>query len=441
MKRIAMISEHASPLAALGGADCGGQNVYVDQLSRHLVNRGYRVDVFTRRDDPRLPEIVSHHGMRVVHVVAGPPERIRKEGLLPYMDSFTDYVLRFCRRHGRYDLVHANFFMSGMVAADIKLVLGTPFVMTFHALGRIRRLHQGDADGFPPERVAIEDRIVAEADRIIAECPQDVEDLVRLYDASRSKIVTIPCGFDAGEFAPMDKRAARMALGLDPDAWTVLQLGRMVPRKGVDDVIRALGWLRREFDISARLLVVGGESRQPDPAVTPELGRLAAVAEAEGVRDAVIFVGSRGRAELRTYYGAADVFVTTPWYEPFGITPLEAMACGRPVIGAAVGGIMYSVSDGETGFLVPPRAPRALAERLALLYQQPELTRALGERAVRRANTLFTWARVARLASRLYEEVTPARRRARVTGRLSARAATLSLRMPSARPRATAGSV
>ena len=118
------------------------------------------------------------------------------------------------------------------------------------------------------------------------------------------------------------------------------------------------------------------------------------------MRDAVILTGSRGRAELRTYYGAADVFVTTPWYEPFGITPLEAMACGRPVIGAAVGGIKYSVSDGETGFLVPPRAPRALAERLALLYRQPELTQALGERAVRRANTLFTWARVARLVSR-----------------------------------------
>jgi glycosyltransferase involved in cell wall biosynthesis len=162
--------------------------------------------------------------------------------------------------------------------------------------------------------------------------------------------------------------------------------------------------------------------------MTPEIGRLAAIADAEGVRDAVVFVGSRGRQELRTYYGAADVFVTTPWYEPFGITPLEAMACGRPVIGAAVGGIKYSVSHGETGFLVPPRSPGELAARLAQLYREPELAQALGERAVRRANTLFTWARVARLVSRLFEEVTPVRRRARVAGRLSARAATLSLR-------------
>src|SRR5438094_9414671 len=137
MKRVGMVSEHAWPLAMLGGVDAGGQNVYVGQLARHLTDAGYEVDVFTRRDDPALPEVVPWGGARVIHVPAGPPARVRKEELLPYMGPFTDFLVRFCGGLGSYDLVHANFFMSALVAADLKRALGTPFVVTFHALGRV----------------------------------------------------------------------------------------------------------------------------------------------------------------------------------------------------------------------------------------------------------------------------------------------------------------
>ena len=404
MKRIALISEHASPLAGLGGVDGGGQNVYVGQLARHLGGKGYEVDVFTRRDAPGLPEVVEWgEGVRIVHVPAGPPARVRKEELLPMMGAFTEFFLWYCRREGLYDLVHANFFMSGLVAADARRVLGTPFVVTFHALGRVRRLFQKEADAFPDERLAIEERIVAEAEAIIAECPQDREDLRTLYGADPARIRVIPCGFDPEEFGPVDRQEARAALGLGRADRIILQLGRMVPRKGVDNVIRALSRLRYDHGLSARLLVVGGESREPDPAATPEIGRLRAVAEAKGVADAVTFMGSRGRRELRTYYGAADVFVTTPWYEPFGITPIEAMACGTPVIGSAVGGIKSTVVDEETGYLVPPWDPIALADRLARLWRQPQLLHDFGRNARRRVRSLFSWRRVADMVADLYE--------------------------------------
>jgi D-inositol-3-phosphate glycosyltransferase len=173
----------------------------------------------------------------------------------------------------------------------------------------------------------------------------------------------------------------------------------------VDNVIRGVARLRRGHGITARLLVVGGESRDPDPAVTPEIGRLRQVAAEEGVTDLVTFVGSRGRAELRAYYAAADVFVTTPWYEPFGITPVEAMACGTPVIGASVGGIKTTVVQGETGYLVPPRDPDALAGRLAELFREPARLRELGRAARARARRHFTWAAVAARVERLYEDV------------------------------------
>jgi D-inositol-3-phosphate glycosyltransferase len=366
-KRIAMISEHASPLAILGGVDSGGQNVYVGQLARHLATIGYEVDVFTRRDSPLLPETAEWvNGVRIVHVPAGPAEYVRKEKLLPHMKEFTDFMARFCRRQRRrYALAHANFWMSGLVAADLKQLLGLPFVVTFHALGRIRRLYQREADGFPDERFAIEDRIVTEADHLVAECPQEEEDLIRWYNADPARITIVPGGFDPSELWPISKALARVSLGLTPDEPIILQLGRMVPRKGVDTVIRGFARLRREHGIAARLLVVGGDSNDADAGVTPEIGRLQAIARAEGVADHVVFVGRRGREVLKYYYSAADVFVTTPWYEPFGITPVEAMACGTPVIGSNVGGIKFTVRDGETGYLVAPDDPAAIGERIA----------------------------------------------------------------------------
>ncbi len=161
------------------------------------------------------------------------------------MGEFTIHALRHAHRVG-YDLVHAHFFLSALVGAELKKALGLPLVVTFHALGRVRRLHQGGADAFPEERLAIEERAVAEADRLIAECPQDRDDLLRLYAADPGRIRVIPCGFDPEEFGSMDKQQARVALGLSPNEWIVLQLGRMVPRKGVDDVIRAVARLRRD---------------------------------------------------------------------------------------------------------------------------------------------------------------------------------------------------
>jgi phosphoheptose isomerase len=406
VKRVGLISEHASPLASLGGVDSGGQNVYVTQLARHLGSRGWKVDVLTRRDDPRLPAVVPlSEGARVVHIDAGPAESLPKERLLDHMPEFTDGVLEFCRKERRpYDLMHANFFMSGLVAADVKRALGTPYVVTFHALGKVRRMHQGTADCFPDERFAIEERVAGEADRVIAECPQDFDDLVRLYGADPTRVRIVPCGFDPDEFWPMPAAEAREALGLDPDEPIVLQLGRMVPRKGVEDVVR--GFARYVAGGAAgRLLVVGGDSPDPDPDITPEIGRLQRVAAEEGISDRVSFLGSRGRHALRYYYSAADVFVTMPWYEPFGITPLESMACGTPVIGSEVGGVKHSVVDGATGFLVPPHDPDALAARLRRILGDSALRERLGRQAVERANRHFTWSGVAHDMGALYDEV------------------------------------
>ncbi|HET6528801.1 MAG TPA: glycosyltransferase [Balneolaceae bacterium] len=407
-KKIAFISEHASPLASLGGVDSGGQNVYVDRLARQLTRYGYEVDVFTRKDNAALPDVVElYPGVRVVHIKAGPEEQVRKEDLLPLMEGFTQNMIAFIEENEvKYELIHAHFFMSALVAADIKKALDIPFVVTFHALGKVRRIHQKEADKFPDSRFDIEERIMQEADRLIAECPQDFEDFIKFYDAPEDKIATIPCGVDLQDFYPIDRRVARMVLGWDQNEKVILQLGRMVKRKGIANVVKALAILSEKSDFPVRVVIVGGESDAPDPDITPEIGRLQELAERLGVADKVTFAGRKNRDQLKFYYNAADVFVSTPWYEPFGMTPLESMACGTPVIGSRVGGIKFSVADGETGFLVPPQNPEALADELYALLTNEALNDELRENAIERIKSEFTWDSIAGQMTRLYNQVT-----------------------------------
>jgi glycosyltransferase involved in cell wall biosynthesis len=405
-KKIAFISEHASPLATLGGVDSGGQNVYVAETAKHLSRLGYEIDIYTRWEDDSLPKVVRwRNGIRVVHVSAGPVSVIPKEELLQYMPSFRDDMISFMEEEQlSYGLIHANFYMSAFVAAEIKRILNIPFVVTFHALGQIRRIYQGTDDKFPAERIDIETMAIHEADRVIAECPQDKSDLMKYYSAPSEKIDMVPCGFSPFEFFPIGKKRARSLLGLDPSEKILLQLGRMVPRKGVDTVVQSLSFLKQK-SIQSRLVIVGGESDLPDVNVTPEIGRLQKIAKEQGVLDSVTFAGRKNRDMLKYYYSAADIFITTPWYEPFGITPLESMACGTPVIGSKVGGIKYSVEDGKTGLLVPPKNAEALAEAIGKLLTNEARLSEMQKNAITRVNDMFTWSKVSSMLASVYEDV------------------------------------
>lgn len=399
MTRIAFISEHASPLAALGGTDSGGQNVYVSELAKQLAAAGYIIDIFTRRESEDVQRCIEWPGgIRIIHVDAGPAKVIPKECLLPYMAAFREDMLAFMAEENiTYQLIHANFFMSALVAMELKAQTNIPFVVTFHALGHIRRIHQGDQDRFPPERIAIEEEVIRRAERIIAECPQDMDDLINYYDAPQDKIIIIPCGVNTEEVYPVNKELARTLLKLPPDEKILLQLGRMVQRKGIDNVIKTLSMLK---DRKVQLIIVGGGDD-----TTVEMNRLMRLAKKAGVESRVTFTGQRDRWELKYYYAAADLFITTPWYEPFGITPLEAMACGTPVIGSNVGGIKYSVADGQTGILVPPQDPDMLCRAIDSLLRAPVLMKQMSENAIKRVNTLFTWELVAQKMQMVYQDI------------------------------------
>jgi len=399
--RIAMVSEHASPLATLGGADAGGQNVHVAELARHLAAQGHAVDVYTRRDRPDVPERVPLcRGVDVVHVDAGPATTLPKDELLPWMDDMGDELARhWSAAERRPDVVHAHFWMSGLAAVRAVDAMSPatgpriPVVQTFHALGSVKRRHQGAADTSPPERVALETRLCAEVDMVVATCHDEVDELHAL-GAEPDRVRVVPCGVDLGRFTPdAHGSTADGQAGL-----RLLALGRVVERKGIGTVIEALTELP-----DAELVVAGG------PALDgldhdPEVARLRDLAAALGVEGRVSFVGSVGRDAVPGLLRSADVVVCTPWYEPFGIVPLEAAACGRPVIGSAVGGLLDTVVDGRTGLLVPPRDTDALADAVRRLAD-PAVRQALGSAARVRAERLYGWGTVARRTADVYAEL------------------------------------
>jgi glycosyltransferase involved in cell wall biosynthesis len=392
--KIDLVSEHASPLAAIGGVDAGGQNVHVAALAAGLARRGHEVTVHTRRDDEALPDcVVTGDGYDVSHVSAGPPRTLPKDELLPHMGTFAE-VLEEQWSARPPDVVHAHFWMSGLAAVEASRGLPSPLpvLQTFHALGSVKRRHQGDADTSPTDRIELERGLCRDVSHVVATCSDEVFELRRL-GLPRDRASIVPCGVDTATFTPSGPVAPRT------EQKRLLVLGRIVERKGHDDAVRAL---RAVPD--AELVVVGG----PPPGAVdddPEVRRLRALAEEVGVADRVIFTGAVSRADVPAWVRAADVVLAVPWYEPFGITPLEAMACGRAVVATAVGGLRDTVADGVTGDLAPPRDPDRLAEVVAALLVDDDRRAAYGAAGVQRARARYRWSRVVADTESVYRRV------------------------------------
>ncbi len=412
-----MVSEHASPLATLGGVDAGGQNVHVAALSCALARAGHEVTVYTRRDDPALPtRVAMAPGLKVRHLDAGPPIPLPKDDLLPYVAKMAE-CLRKSWLLEPPDVVHAHFWMSGLAALHAGRPLGVPVVQTFHALGAVKRRHQGPKDTSPPERIAHETAIIEVASRIIATCADELDELVRL-GADATKVSVVPCGVDTTLFAPSRAVGAEAAVGSlgafqdrtfrslafkcrspgeRPMPYRLGTVGRLVERKGIDDIIKAL------VDIPDAELVVAGGPHADGLPWDADARRLLDLARDLGVARRVTLIGRLGREQVPRLLRSIDLAICVPWYEPFGIAPLEAMSCAVPVVAAAVGGLSDTVVDGVTGLHVPPRNPARLAKAVRLLLADPARRSTMGAAGRARVVEQYQWSSVACRTLEAYE--------------------------------------
>jgi D-inositol-3-phosphate glycosyltransferase len=392
--RIAMISEHASPLAALGGVDAGGQNSHVAELAAELAGQGHEIRVYTRRDSPDLPETVPlGDGVEVVHVPAGPPSSLPKDELLPFMGAFAEWMALDWQRGWRPDVAHAHFWMSGLATVTAGRACDVPVVQTYHALGVVKRRHQGAADTSPARRIAYERELGRAVDRVIVQCEDERAELLNL-GVPRARMTLVPSGVNTdlfcpgGPVAPRENRRAR-----------ILTVARLVERKGIEDLIRALP------RVPGTDLVVAGGPPAGGLGSDPYASKLRLLAAELEVSERVRLLGAVPAHEMPAWYRSADVVAATPWYEPFGLSPLEAMACGVPVVASAVGGLTDTVVDGVTGDLVPPRDPRSLAAALRNLLGDEMRRVAYGAAAVDRAVYAYSWPRVAARLGQVYASV------------------------------------
>ena len=305
--RVAMLSVHTCPLAALGGKETGGMNVYVREVSRELGRMGVGVDVFTRSQNPSIPRVVRlGERARVIHLAAGAETPMPRERVYEHLDEFVDGVDAW-RIAGSidYDLIHAHYWLSGVAGLSLKARWSVPVLQMFHTLGRLKnRVARSPIELEPPVRLHEEARIVAGADRIVAANVVERAELLRDYAAPASRVATIPCGVDTDLFVPGDRAEARGRLGLD-DRPVLLWVGRLAPIKGLDTLLDAVAQLRTTHE-GVRLLIVGGDADEPSNGHEASLRQRI---ERLGLHDAVRFIGPQPQSVLPLYYVASDVTV------------------------------------------------------------------------------------------------------------------------------------
>lgn len=405
-----MISMHTCPLALLGGKNTGGMNVYVRELSRELGRRGYAVDIFTHAQSLERPVVVQMaQNVRVIHIQAGPVEHIDKNDLPQYVPEFAANMQKLAAETGiYYDVIYSHYWLSGMVAEILREAWGTPIVQMFHTLGKMKnyvaqRVEEQEID----ERIVGESHLMQIVDRLVAANPIDRHHMLDLYQAPADKITVIPCGADLSLFHPIPREEARTELGIPEGRQLITFVGRIEALKGVDTLFRAVARLvEQDPTWHERLMVaiVGGTPEEETEDLTPEMQRLRTLRDELHLHDVISFVGAQPQEVLPYFYSAAEMVVMPSHYESFGMVAVEATACGTPVIASNVGGLTSTITDGVNGFLVPPKAPMVLAERMELLLNDTALRDQIGANGVKRAQR-FSWISVTNQVLRVMAEV------------------------------------
>lgn len=410
--QIALASIHGDPLASLGGTHHGGQNVYVKELARHLGASGFRVDVFSRWESREQPAI-EHIDMesRVVRVQVGPARVLPKEHTMLFLSDLAEWIDRFREENrAEYRLIHSHYYFSGAVGLALRGLWHVPLVQTFHSLGMVKRQALGGEDPSPTRRLKIERRIAQGAERIVATAPQEKHDLDVMYGADPSRIRVIPCGVNLELFRPLGREEARAYVDIPADRFLLTFVGRLETRKGVDTLLKAMGMLLTGGpDLPLHAVIVGGPPKDAGAEMPEQEARqhrqFQEIIDQYGMADRVTFTGGLPQNVLYNYYSASDVTVVPSYYEPFGMTAVEALACGSSVIASRVGGLKTTVKEGHVGLQFEPRNAQDLADKIAYLVQNPQVNTRLRGNARPYAESNYGWRAVARRVAATYREV------------------------------------
>ena len=395
---------HTSPLDQPGAGDAGGMNIYVVESAERMAAMGVSVDIFTRRHNPDLPDIVElSSGVRVRHLNIGACSATKEElpALIPNLSEAFSKVLE----NEKYDVLHSHYWISGKVAMPVAKKFGIPLAHTMHTMARVKNMNL--AEGERPEpmiRVQGETQVVAAANALIANTDAEAASLVSLYEACPDNVSVVSPGVDLYTFTVgSGRKAAREAVGLPQDAHILAFVGRIQPHKGPEVLIRAVAeMLNHSPHLRPKLItiIMGGASGSG----LGEVERLKDLVSWLNISDVVRFENPVPRAQIPQWYRAADLVCVPSYSESFGLVALEAQACGTPVVATAVGGLRTAVADGISGVLVDGHDPRAWSSVLARLIQEPQRRVLLSMGAIEHASH-FGWDATARGTLDIYDRI------------------------------------
>jgi mannosylfructose-phosphate synthase len=407
LPRLAMVSTHGYVASnpPLGAADTGGQVVYVLELAKKLAQLGHQVDIWTRQfeDQPQIEQVSQR--VRIIRAPCGGRNFIAKERLCDSLPEWHRQALRFIQAHGlRYEYINSHYWDGGLAGQSLSNALGVPHVHTPHSLGIWKkRQTEADAPGETAEleetfnfarRIREEQSLYAAADVVVATTPEQLNLLLRDYEVTKPKCRMIPPGYDDTRFYAVSdatRTAIRGRLGFTSPV--VEAVGRLADNKGYELLIKAFGVVTKRMPEAILQLAIGGATLTPNESSL--FARLKTLVQELGLAENVRFRTFIPEDQLADYYRAADVFVLSSRYEPFGMTAVEAMACGAPTVLTVHGGLYQAVSFGQHGLYADPFDPEDLGMMIVKVLKHPRLRAQLSRMGAQRARSMFTWTGVA----------------------------------------------
>ena len=402
-----MISTHGyvAAIPPLGAADTGGQVVYVIELSKKLAQLGFEVDIWTRRFEDQPDFDMVNERVRVIRMPCGGNQFITKEYLFEHIPEWTTNALRFIQKHGlKYHFINSHYWDAGLAGQNLSDVLNIPHVHTPHSLGlwkqrQMERDYPGDSAKFEKQynfgrRVTDERELYADCSLVVATTPPQLDFIVQDYGVPPEKVRMVPPGYDDNRFYPVgdaSREAIRQRLGFSGQV--VLALGRLALNKGYDLLIEAFGVVAQRHPEAVLHLAIGGEDSNPfEKKLYADLRALAAKSVAP---DRIKFDSFISEEDLPDYYRAADMFVLSSRYEPFGMTAIEAMASGTPTVVTVHGGLYRALTFGRHALFADPFDREDLGITMAKIFRHPRLRSRLSRMGAHKARSLFTWTGIA----------------------------------------------
>lgn len=393
--RIAMLSIHSSPLGRLGSMDTGGMSVYLLELATELGKRGRQVDIFTRETEPGMEQLIDYAAnVRIISLAIGGTKDLYRSALLTHLHRYRHAIETFCRQSGfNYQVIHSNYWLSGIVGDQLKAVWQCPHVITFHTLGNAkiaaRKHHQEDL-----RRIYEEARLLQCCDGVIVPTYEERERLLTMKGGNRSRLYIVPLGVNLEHFKP-DECIVDVKLADRKNNPVVLFAGRFDPMKGVEMAVKAMRLLSEKPE--AHLLLVGGDGSK-----SAASKKLEHVVNELRMNEQIHFHGAVDYQQMPHYYRKADAVVVSSYYESFGMVILEALASGTPVAATAVGIAPHVIQPGINGYLAADTNEHSLADAITGTL---ELARQGKGQNIRRSICDYSWARVAGSMLDVYSDV------------------------------------